>query len=839
MKVLIVDDNSANLYLLKSIMSGQGWEVLEAENGKTALETARLQRPSLIVSDILMPVMDGYEFCRICKQDSSLQDIPFVFYTATYTEPENERFALSLGADLFLLKPQEPDILISAILELLKNKAEITSEASTPLSEEMEYLRLHNEALFKKLEKKMTHLENADQKLKRLENLYRLSFDQVSDVIFIIDTNLTISSISPGVEKILGYPPAEFIDRPMSDFRHMFTPESFKRAAANMDLILKGKTISGSVYEFITRDKALKYLEISGAPILKDGEVVAMVSVARDFTERKLAEEAVKLNEARLESLLKIAQYQACSVTDLLDFALEEAIVLTGSKIGYIYFYDEEKKQFQLNAWSKEVMKECRISKPQTVYDLEKTGIWGEAVRQSRPIMLNNFQAPHPLKKGYPEGHAHLYRYMTIPLFSKEKIVAVAAVANKEEDYTEADVRQLTLLMDAVWRIAEQRKSEEKRIRAEEMYRSIFENAQEGIFQTTLDGRYLSVNPSFARMFGYDSPADMMESVTDIGSQLYVDPGERQRLKELLMQQESVQDFVVSLYRKDGRKFWVAINVHLVRNQEGDILYLEGTNEDITVRWEAEEKIRKLNEELEQRIRQRTADLEAANRELESFSYSVSHDLRAPLRSIDGFSEMLLEDYADVLDEQGRDYLERVRAGAKRMNLLIENLLNLSRVTRLEFQAEKVDLSAVVKAVAETCREGNPQQTVDLMIQEGIWALGDANLLKIAMTNLLENAWKFTGKIDQPRIEFGSTDLNDHPVFYIRDNGAGFDMKYAAKMFNAFQRFHHTNEFPGTGIGLATVKRIIERHGGRIWAESEPQQGATFFFTLPTDDRHG
>jgi len=145
----------------------------------------------------------------------------------------------------------------------------------------------------------------------------------------------------------------------------------------------------------------------------------------------------------------------------------------------------------------------------------------------------------------------------------------------------------------------------------------------------------------------------------------------------------------------------------------------------------------------------------------------------------------------------------------------------------------------VVKAVAETCRQGNPQQTVDLMIQEGIWALGDANLLKIAMTNLLENAWKFTGKIDQSRIEFGSTDLNDHPVFYIRDNGAGFDMKYAAKMFNAFQRFHHTNEFPGTGIGLATVKRIIERHGGRIWAESEPQQGATFFFTLPTDDRHG
>ncbi len=200
----------------------------------------------------------------------------------------------------------------------------------------------------------------------------------------------------------------------------------------------------------------------------------------RDNTERQRAEDENRRNEARLESFLKISQYRADSTQELLDFALEEAIALTNSKIGYVYFYDETKKEFILNTWSKEVMNQCTIAEPQTLYHLDKTGIWGEAVRQGTPIILNDFQATHPLKKGYPDGHAPLYKYLTVPVFSDDRIVGVVGVANKETDYNPSDVRQLTLLMDSVWKIFERKRTEEALRESEQRYRSLFESMDEG-----------------------------------------------------------------------------------------------------------------------------------------------------------------------------------------------------------------------------------------------------------------------------------------------------------------------------------------------------------------------
>jgi signal transduction histidine kinase len=238
--------------------------------------------------------------------------------------------------------------------------------------------------------------------------------------------------------------------------------------------------------------------------------------------------------------------------------------------------------------------------------------------------------------------------------------------------------------------------------------------------------------------------------------------------------------------------------------------------------------------DLERLVAQRTADLTAANHELSAFAYSVSHDLRAPLRAIDAFSQALLEDYHQVLDAHGQDYLRRVRANAGRMSELIDDLLQLSRLTRAEMHLEPIDLSAMARAIAGDLQRTQPQRSVAFSIEPGLIARGDPRLLRVLLENLLGNAWKYTGRHPTAHIAFGRICENGEVVYHVRDDGAGFDLAYADKLFRPFQRLHTPEEFEGAGVGLATAQRVVRRHGGRIWADAAPEQGATFFFTLPT-----
>ncbi len=240
----------------------------------------------------------------------------------------------------------------------------------------------------------------------------------------------------------------------------------------------------------------------------------------------------------------------------------------------------------------------------------------------------------------------------------------------------------------------------------------------------------------------------------------------------------------------------------------------------------------RLYDDLERRVRLRTADLEIVNKELEAFSYSVSHDLRAPLRAIDGFSHALLSDYSSQLDEQGRTYLERVRAGTQRMTQLIDDLLSLSKITQASLSRERVDLTDVARRVLIELGGRDPTRKITTRVADGLVVQADPRLLTVMLENLLGNAWKFTSKQPAATIEVGKEMRDGETVFFVRDNGAGFSMEHATKLFAPFQRLHAADEFEGTGIGLATVKRVVTRHGGRVWAEAEPGQGATFFFTL-------
>jgi signal transduction histidine kinase len=256
---------------------------------------------------------------------------------------------------------------------------------------------------------------------------------------------------------------------------------------------------------------------------------------------------------------------------------------------------------------------------------------------------------------------------------------------------------------------------------------------------------------------------------------------------------------------------------------------------DITDRVRADEEVQRLNADLERRVEQRTAQLENTNRELESFAYSISHDLRAPLRALDGFSEILVQDYGDVLDADGRDHLRRIKGAANHMAGLMDGLLQLSRLNREEMTLEQVDLSEMAREVLDELRRREPDRSMDALVEPGLVAEADPRLMRVTLTNLLGNAWKFTSGHASARIEVGSAPApGDHGgrAFYVRDDGAGFDPRYARNLFGAFQRLHTPDQFEGTGIGLATVQRIVHRHGGSVWADGQVEQGATFWFTL-------
>ena len=282
-----------------------------------------------------------------------------------------------------------------------------------------------------------------------------------------------------------------------------------------------------------------------------------------------------------------------------------------------------------------------------------------------------------------------------------------------------------------------------------------------------------------------------------------------------------------------GNFRWQLMRAVPINAESGHISRWFGTSTDIEDQKQAEEKVRTLNTALERRVSERTAQLQASNRELEAFSYSVSHDLRAPLRSINAFSELVREDYAEKLDDQGRQYLAIIRDSSEQMSRLIDDLLHLSRVTRGELRRQPIDLGHIARILLSDLRRLEPKRHVEILIAPDLKASGDERLMRIVLENLLNNAWKFTSKRPEARIEVGVTSKDGQPAWFVRDNGAGFDMAFANRLFGAFQRLHSTSDYPGHGIGLATVQRIISRHGGRIWAESVPDEGTTFFFTLP------
>jgi PAS domain S-box-containing protein len=389
--------------------------------------------------------------------------------------------------------------------------------------------------------------------------------------------------------------------------------------------------------------------------------------------------------------------------------------------------------------------------------------------------------------------------------------------------------------------IAERRQVEEALRESEQRLRSIIEHSPDGILLLDESGIIIEWNPAAERITGIQRNEAIGNSLWDIqfrmAAQEWQTPENHEQLKgrvlDLLQTGQAPwlnRALETEVYQPDGTRRTLQTLTFLIETDHG---YRAGSMlRDVTQRKQAEEEIHRLNDELELRVAERTAELIASNQELEDFAYLVSHDLRAPLRGINGFSYALLEEYGDSLDATGQEYLHRVRAASERMGQFIDSLLRLSRLTRSEIQHEMVDLTHLAQEIAWELRRRDPQRRADFAIQEGMSAYGDAQSLRSVLENLLENSWKFSRKRKQAKIEFGCNRIADTNIYFVRDNGVGFDMAYANKLFGAFQHLHGIDEFEGNGMGLAIVERVVQRHGGRVWAEGIVDQGATFHFTI-------
>ena len=566
--------------------------------------------------------------------------------------------------------------------------------------------------------------------------------------------------------------------------------------ARDQGIIQTGKPLIDYEHSIIKADGQQRWLLTSKVPLRDSaGQVIGLVGVGLDITERKQAEEEIRASEERYRGLFEnmIEGYAYCQM-----------IFEDGEAQDWVYLAVND--AFETLTGLKDVTGK-RVS----------TVIPG--IRETDAGLLDIYARVS--LTGQPEKFEifvqALKMWFSVSVYSPEKeyFVAVFDVITARKQ-AEEEIRQLNAEL-------EQRVLE----RTAEL-NDLYNRAPCGYHSLDRDGVFVRINDTELDWLGYTRE----EVVGKMKAPDLFTPASVETFQKnfpVFKERGWLENLELDMVRKDGSILFVLLNATVVTDQNGRYLLSRSTMIDYTARKRAE-----------MALQQSQAKLEAANKELEAFSYSVSHDLRAPLRGIDGWSLALLEDYYDQLDAPARQYLDRVRSEAQRMGQLIDALLQLSRVSRAEMQKSLVNLTTLAQTIVTRLQATQPEHQVEAVIQPGLTAQGDATLLEIVLTNLLGNAWKFSGARQPARIEFGRLPTLSSPteedkekvVYFVRDNGVGFDMAYAKKLFGAFQRMHKASQFPGTGIGLATVQRIIHRHGGRVWAEAQVDRGATFYFTL-------
>lgn len=673
---------------------------------------------------------------------------------------------------------------------------------------------------------------------------FELLKDRTKDLMLLIGPDGRLVDANHAAEAAYGFSRHELLERTVFDLN---PPSMHGSVRDRLRRALEAPVMVET--EHVRRDGSRFPVEVSAVAAPLGGEVI-LFEIIRDISERRAAAARIEHLQSVLNAVRGINQMlvRATDRQQLLQSACDLLLSNRAYRLVWIGVPRlEAGMPVQPVAVAGAALSE--VSEFQVTWDDSPSGHGptGTAIRERRAQVVRSVLSDPAMARWHAAAQRlRLLSAASVPIIHEGALYGALSVYAGAEGHFDSE--EVSLLEELAADLGYALHSLEVRLRhdaaiedlraSEARFRAIFENVSVSIALFDCEGRFIEVNEATCRLLGYSRAELIGESFA-----LIVPPtreeAERQLFRSLLARAGPGGVSERTYRRKDGSLVWVRTSSGLIRDTSGAPLYLAAVAQDITEQREAEERvgqrereILQLNTELERRVEQRTAALAAVNRELEAFNYSVSHDLRAPLRHIDGFVRLLEQRFADVLPQEGRRYLDVISSGSRRMGELIDALLALSRVGRATLQRRPVDVAQVVRTAFADLEGQNPGP-VELIVGSLPMVEGDPILLRQLFVNLLSNALKFTRPVAAPRIEVGVERHQEGSVFFVRDNGVGFDPTFASKLFGVFQRLHTDPQFEGTGIGLSIVQRIVERHGGRIWGEGRLGQGATFYFTIP------
>lgn len=619
--------------------------------------------------------------------------------------------------------------------------------------------------------------------------------------------------------EILGYSHREIMTKRVSELDINLTPEEISSLQRNLVTKISDRFET----RFRRKDGSIVDLEMTAHFIPSFGGRCNLI--VRDISmEKRMADER-HLDHLRQAALLNLHGKSGGSIQELIECALEEALKLSSSRLGYIYFYNEERREFTFFAWSKSVMPECALGGKKLVFSIDRVGLGGEAVRQRKPVIFNDYMAPNPLKKGIPQGHVALERYAAVPIFRNQRIVAVLGVANKKSDYTDQDIRQIRLFMDGVWDVCEKKRAADELRRSEELFLTLTTLVPVGIFLTDSTGNCRYVNQLWCQNTGLT-----LEDASGPGWKKALHPEDRDKLEKLLKegQAELVQPMEFRFLVPGKTDSWIFGISAPMRDELGNLVGFLGVNSDVTPTRRTEEEIRKARKKAEAALRQRDA-----------FMAQMSHELRTPMHGILGFVDLLLE---SPLNPDQREGLETIKFAAGHLMVLINDILDLSKIEsgKIEIESEEFNLAQTinesVKILFGRAREKNLQLQIEYESGLPEVVRGDPGKLMQILVNLTGNAIKFT-KEGGVTIRVGKgPETSGLPCleFCVKDTGIGISPELQNNLFIPFSQASAAiaRQFGGSGLGLAISNRLVELLGGTIHLESEAGKGSSFSFTL-------